>query len=83
MTNIDDLDLGFSGDIPIHDGVPYMAEGHHVSHVTRDGFIITDGGRRDTCRSHHDWSNPEGAEPSYICWNCDVVKFPSEVLLDD
>jgi len=85
-----DLDLDSYNQIPIREDVPYMAEGHQIARIAEGPphdpeFIITDGGRRGSpCQSHHDWSKvPEGADPSYVCWNCDAVKFPRRVLVDD
>lgn len=91
MTTVEDLDLDYMAQIPIRDGVPYMAEGHQVARIVTDQFggghaeyVITDGGRRDRCRHSHEWSRiSEGTEGSHICWNCDAVKFPVEVLLPD
>lgn len=87
MTEIHELDYVYNGSVTGGEGVPYMAEGQDVSTIVteRDGteMVVThdfDG----HCAMSHDWSKvPEGMDPSYVCWNCDAVKFPVEAVMDD
>jgi len=88
VTDFDDLDT-YNGKIVGGDGIHYQAEGHHVADIVSDRFtdgefVVTDGGFEETCRNNHDWDTvPEGADGTRLCWNCNAVKIPVEVLVED